>query len=119
MQQRDALEYLSEIPEAQRSKHACRQLDGLQYPLYIVEDSAGFHFMNEQAALDEIRGSERTANDDDCCLTLYRIDQDYRPRIAGDDEMGRLNHQHIDNELLGLVKRQGAFGLRVMREKNC
>lgn len=109
-----ARDYLQDIPEAMRTQHVLRRLDDLHYPVYLVEDSAGFRFMREEAALDEIRTRTPTADDDDCRMTLYCIDHDYRPRVAGEDEMGRLAHQHIDNELLTRVRREGRASLWLM-----
>ena len=113
--ERDARAYLQEMPAAVRSKHVLTQLSDLHYPVYVVEDSEGFRFMTCQAALDDIKRRAPTANEDDCCLTLFRIDRDYRTRVAGEDEMGRLNHQHIDNEMLERVHRQGRAALRLMQ----
>jgi len=48
------------------------------------------------------------------CLTLYRIDRDFRAQVAGADEMGTLNHEHVDNEILARVQRDGRAGLWLM-----
>lgn len=111
----DAQAYLQEIPVAERSKHTLGELDGLQYPGYLVEDTEGFRFLTEQAAVDDIRAHAPTADEDECCATLYRFDRDYRPKVAGEDEMGRLKHEHIDNDVLARVQREGRAGLRIMR----
>lgn len=106
--------YLQEIVEAERPKHKFIELDGVQYPVYLVEDSAGFRFLTEQAAVEDIRAHALTADDDECCATLYRFDRDYRPAVAGEDELGRLRHEHIDNETLRRVQRDGRAGLRII-----
>lgn len=110
-----ARDYLYEIPESERSKHTLRELDGLQYPVYLVEDSGGFRFLSEQAAVDDIRAHVPTADEDECCATLYRFDRDYRAQIAGEDTMGLLKHEHIDNQTLSRVQRDGRAGLWIMR----
>lgn len=111
----DARDYLQEIHDALRSKHVLLELQDLNYPVYIVEDSFGFQFMTAEAALEKIRLCAPTANEDDCCMTLFRVDRDYRPQVAGEDEMGRLHHVHVDNETLGRVQRLGRAGLRLMK----
>jgi hypothetical protein len=78
----DARNYLQELPEGIRSAHVLRQLDNLHYPSFLVEDSEGFRFMTEEAALDDISRHAPMANEDECCVTLYRFDHDYRPRVS-------------------------------------
>jgi hypothetical protein len=111
----DARQYLEEVPEAERSKHTIIELDGLQYPVYLVEDCAGFRFLTEHAAVDDIKAHSPMANEDLCCAMLYRIDRDYRGRVAGEEAMGWLRHEHIDNETLSRVQRDGREGLWIIR----
>ena len=49
----DARQYLEEVPEAERSKHTVIELGGLHYPVYLIEDSAGFRFLMAEAGLRE------------------------------------------------------------------
>ena len=111
----DARDYLQEIPAPGRSKHILSQFYELNYPVYVVEDSFGFQLMTAEAALENIRKCAPTASEDDCCMTLYRVDCDYRPRMAGEDEMGRLHHVHVDNETLRRAQRLGRAALRLMK----
>jgi hypothetical protein len=103
--------YLQEIPEPARHTYTFWDLNhrSQTYPLYLIEDSEGLCFMTEEDAIDDIK--EPTADDDDCSLTIYRFDRDYRPEVAGADEMGTINHAHVDNEDLARIKSEGRNGL--------
>lgn len=101
----DAQLYLQQIPEAERARHKLMALEGLQYPVYLIEDAAGMRFMTPEAALDDIKSHAPTQSDDQCCATIYRFDRDYRPKHAGADEMGSIHHKHIDNEMLSRLQR--------------
>ena len=112
----DARQYLEEVPEAERSKHTVIELGGLHYPVYLIEDSAGFRFLMAEAALADIKGHTPTADDDDCCATLCRFDRDYRAMTAGEYTGEWINHEHIDNEKLSRVQRYGRDGLRLLSQ---
>jgi hypothetical protein len=42
-----------------------------------------------------------------CYANLYRVSDDFMPRIPGKDCMGLLPHHHIDNLVLGKIINQG------------
>lgn len=109
-----AQRYLQEISTAERDRHSLVALEALRYPVYLIEDSQGFRFMGAEAAVEALQGCQPVVDEDDCCATLYRFDSDFRPDVAGADEMGRVAHQHIDNDALKSVQRDGVAGLWLM-----
>ena len=109
-----AQQYLQEISTAERDRHSLVALEGLQYPVYLIEDAQGFRFMGAEGALEAIQEQQPVDDEDDCCATLYRFKGDFRPNVAGADEMGKINHQHIDNDTLKRVHRDGVAGLWLM-----
>jgi len=104
-------EYLCLIPDQARGKHFVLDLAGLSYPLYVCEDGVkGFRFLTEAevvADLKQYATEQRQKSEDWCYTNLYRIEDDWCPRLPGTDYMGVLPHYHVNNWTLDRVEQEG------------
>jgi len=79
------------------------------FPLFILEDHAGFTFLDAIGAADVIAAMPPPAVDGE--PILFAVLSEYRPDVAGRDEMGRLRHVHLDNERIAEFRRVGLSSL--------
>lgn len=93
-------DYLAEIPQGERSNHAI-QAACVTFPFTIIEDRNGFRCLSNVEGQHELK---RTADDGaaDDWLIFFDIVGEYRPKVPGRDEMGRLPHMHRWNKCRGL-----------------
>lgn len=70
----------------------------MTYPLYLVEDDAGFHAMTQSDLHRYLRMFDTSATGrapDEPVCNIFTISKDYEPGTLGCDEMGYLPHSHI------------------------
>ena len=87
------------------------------YPIYIIEgwENRPFRYTASQAEVMEIvKQCPIEEDEDNVYFNLYRIKEDWRPPMAGTDYMGVLEHYHIDQWHLDILKTElspGFFGV--------
>jgi len=72
------------------------------YPVHFIEEAkGGFTFLSNEAQVQErIKKIKKIKNFDDCYFTHYTIVNEYFAHPVGTDQMGELDHIHIDNSYI-------------------
>ena len=107
----DAESYFELFPKEYRDKSHIEQINH-EYPVYLTEDINGFNFHTQKEIEELLNNIQITKESDDFCYTnLYRITRDFSSKYPGKDAMGFLQHWHINNNHLSLVKKSGIEAL--------
>lgn len=107
-----AARYLAKLPAPVRGRSSLASRADLALPCYLVEDAAGLRPMSESEARSYVAGLARQTPGADCVYgTLYRLDCEFLPDVAGRDEMGSLPHVHLGERDLAVVERAGVATL--------
>ncbi|UPW17332.1 hypothetical protein M0C34_13905 [Agarivorans sp. TSD2052] len=104
-----ANDFRQKISEGELSKLKFEDVP-LSYPLYISEDHEGFSYHSEESAKELMADftQEMHKRDEEWCYTnLYRVSEDFMPKMPGKNYMGLIPHHHVDNNTLKSIKENG------------
>lgn len=107
---RDARSSLTSLPPDEAVQHAIEHIAPAQFPFFILEDNTGFRFL-EAAEATHIIQSMPQPTDPKSEPILFAIVSEYRPDVAGRDEMGTIRHVHLDQEHIVELRRHGLCSL--------
>ncbi|GMK39055.1 hypothetical protein PCCS19_21090 [Paenibacillus sp. CCS19] len=102
-----AKDYFNSIPEDLKKFQSIISVSTLSYPFYIVEGRKSFRYLNRADVEGLFDRISKLDDEDHVYFNLYFIIQDYRHSEPGLDNMGILNHMHIDNRFLMNYQRYG------------
>lgn len=97
------------LPQDARIVHEVRSIYRGQFPLFILETASGFTFLDPVEAARAI--AELPPPESNAGPILFAILSEYRPEVAGRDEMGRLRHVHLDEAHLAQLRKSGPLSL--------
>ncbi|KGE16802.1 hypothetical protein [Paenibacillus wynnii] len=107
-EQQATLKYYDSIPGDLNEYQSVTSITSLNYPFYIVEEGTHFTYLDYYKDLEELLEHINIIEDQDhVYINLYYITNDYISKKPGTDNMGILNHLHIDNHFLEHYKVQG------------
>jgi len=89
--------------------HAVRAVQPKQFPFFILEDDSGFTFLDPAEAARFIADAPAAVANAE--PILFAIVDEYRPGIAGRDEMGSLRHVHLDERHLADLREFGPLSI--------
>jgi hypothetical protein len=106
---RDAELSLMSLPEQGDVRHALQAVPLTEFPFFILQDRSGFSFLDATEATRVIGTMAAPAPNAE--PALFAILSEYRPDVAGRDEMGRLRHVHLDDDQLAELRKSGPLSL--------
>ena len=84
----------------------------LNFPVFFTQDERGFLIHDEQTAFRDLQARSNPRKDDEWCYTnLYRLIEPFYPRQDGRDQMGLLEHWHIENYHMLIIDENGLSAL--------
>lgn len=92
--------YLDEVPANLRPLQVLVKVSPSDYPVYVIEDASGFTVHSAESLADLLSHLERVPDPEWCYFNIYRFTEDWRPRKAGTDYMGAVQHVHVLNRHL-------------------
>lgn len=99
--------YMGLIPEELLRYQRIKTLETVKYPFYIIEEENEFKYINNEEVEEIIKSIVVKENEDHVYFNLYFITKDYQPKKPGTDNMGMINHLHIDNRFLEFYEEYG------------
>ena len=105
----DAHEWLTRLPSEGRVHHSLECILPTQFPFFILEDHSGFRFLDASDATRLVEFMPHAPPNAD--PILFAILAEFRPNVAGRDEMGCLPHVHLDQEHLAELREHGLRAL--------
>jgi hypothetical protein len=106
---RDAEAHCSSLPNDERVLHAVHGIGPTEFPFFVLEARSGFTFLDLVETEQVI--AHMPAPDTDAEQILFAILSEYRPDIAGRDDMGRLRHVHLDQDHITNLRRLGPLSM--------
>jgi hypothetical protein len=107
----DAEACLASLRTNSSQHHSMESIGPSCFPFFIFQDRSGFRFLDLAEATELIASMSDPAPDAE--PMLFAIVAEYRPDVAGRDEMGRLQHAHLDRECLEQLRTSGIRSLAV------
>jgi len=74
--------------------HVIVQAQPAQFPIFIIEDH-GFHYLTLPTLLERLDSLEPKNDDEYFHFNIYALRAQFKPKVPGRDEMGRILHWHI------------------------
>ncbi|SEU33026.1 hypothetical protein [Paenibacillus sp. NFR01] len=99
--------YIEIIPEELLRNQRIKTLETIEYPFYIIEIGDKFYYINNEEIEEKIKSIVVEEDKEHVYFNLYFIPKDYQPKDPGTDNMGMINHVHIDNRFLEYYKEYG------------
>jgi hypothetical protein len=109
----DAQDYLSidleEMYESAPSQEI-REIPAQDYPVFFLEDFGhDFFYVTPEELTKNLFNDAKTEDDDHDYCTYYIFRKDYRISTPGQDEMGIIAHDHVDNAQIKYLIQKGLF----------
>ena len=99
--------YLDRYPDLLKPNLKEIKLEG-NLPLLIIEDKSGFEYLTQKDILSKrIENIKKVEDDDFVYFNLYIVKNEYISNDPARDEMGIINHFHIQNYDLDFYSQKG------------
>lgn len=101
----DGEAYLESFPEKLRWQATIKKID-IDFPLFIIETIENkqnqFEYLDHEGLVNRIRNQKKstTEDDDHVYFNFYELNEDYFQEDVEKDQMGALQHTHVDNSYL-------------------
>lgn len=105
----DAETSVATLAAQSSTQHVIEAIPIAQFPLFVIEERSGFTFLDRLGAAHAIAVMPAPPIDGE--PILFAITSEFRPKVEGRDEMGRLKHVHLDLEHLTDLRRLGLCSL--------
>lgn len=101
-----AKNYMNKITNSKISVSVIK-IETNKYPLFIIEKTSSrrFEFTSDETVIDKvIKNIKKKRAGQDEYFTYYLIENEYFFKPPGEDQMGALDHVHVDNAFLKYYK---------------
>jgi hypothetical protein len=105
----EAEECLAALRGDASTQHARESVAPTQFPFFVLEDEAGFRFLDPTEAARIVQTMAAPAPNRE--PILFAVLAEYRSDVVGRDEMGRMRHVHLDQERLTELREGGLSSL--------
>jgi hypothetical protein len=109
LEARDAEALRASLPQDGRVQHGVQEVRPTQFPFFILETRSGFGFLDPLETAQFI--AEMPDPKPEAEQILFAILSEYRPEVAGRDEMGRIQHVHLDSDHIAALRRSGPLSI--------
>jgi len=105
----DAAALCASLPRDGRVLHVVQAIGPTRFPFFILEATRGFSFLDPAEAAEAL--AVMPAPEPNAEPILFAILAEFRPDVAGRDEMGRLRHVHLDGDHIAALRREGPLSI--------